>query len=109
MKWREAPCNDPGEIWDPHTTHLEGRRGGWAGSPVPRSIPGAANVSSILGDRGYNRKSLVLVFVFLFDVFLEPMCFFVVIPQGPFLCVNTKKRFKFKILPSGHCSLFIRY
>lgn len=91
------------------THHSPGGKEGWAGSPVPRSIPGAASVSSILGDRGYNRKSLVLVLVFLFVVFLEPMCFFVVIPQGPFLCVNTKKRFKFKILPSGHYSLFIRY
>lgn len=77
-------------------TPLTWREGaGGRGSPVPRSIPSAARVSSILGDKGYNRKRFSL----------EPMCFFVVIPKGPFLHVV----FKIKILLSGHYSLFIRY
>lgn len=40
-------------------TSLTWREGVWAGSLVPRSVPSAAGVSSILGDRGYNRKSFL--------------------------------------------------
>lgn len=83
MKWRGAPCDDPGEIWDRHTTHLEGRRGGQGLRyqevfPVLPVSPLSLGIGVIIGKVFWG----------------EPMCFFVVIPKGPFLHVNTKNSFQ---------------